>query len=92
MNTQQHITGNDLSDALSLLQQLAECGANGSLKTATGSLRLRSGQVVKTTGTIIADLISGLETDWGWRQVPGLPNGDMQAELGMVLLRAQMAA
>ena len=82
----QHVTGDDLSDALTILQQLAETSASGSLKSSTGLVRLRRGRVVKVVGSILADLISGAQASWGWRAVVGEPNGDLNLELSSVLL------
>tara|TARA_R110000822_G_scaffold120633_4_gene254158 strand:- start:3204 stop:3485 length:282 start_codon:yes stop_codon:yes gene_type:complete len=84
----QHVVGDDLSDALDLLQQLAETSASGSLKTAAGLLRLRDGRVVKVVGSILSDLVAGAASSWGWRTVKGSPNGDLNVELSSALLSA----
>lgn len=91
MKQAQHIAGGDLSEALIILQQLVDAGTSGSLKSTAGSLRLRRGRVVKVEGPILAALIAGAPASWGWRTVPGEPNGDLDVELTSLLL-ANMAS
>ena len=84
----QHIIGTDMSDALTLLQQLAESGASGTLKTYDGALRLARGRVVQHTGSMLTDLIAGQRSNWGWRKVAGIPNGSLNSDLSILLLQA----
>lgn len=84
----QHIDGTDLSDALIVLQQLVDTGASGSLKSPVGFLRLRRGRVVKIGGALLSGLVNGLDAAWGWRTVPGEPNGELDASLTSLLLQA----
>jgi hypothetical protein len=88
---QQHIAGGDLSEALIILQQLVDAGTSGNFKSTIGSLRLRRGRVVKVEGSILIALIVGVPASWGWRTVPGEPNGNLDADLTSLLL-ANMAA
>lgn len=89
--TRPHVSGDDVSDLLALLQTPGFAGLNGTITVDGLRVRVSVGAfILGDFRELVSRLVTGAGASWSWRSTPGAPRGEFAVPFQTALLGAAL--